>query len=1151
MNLDSSLINRRKIIDSARVEFIGPSVVNKYTKLFNENISNLTAEESYNNYFYSLGGIKEEIIQQEYPTRRYAAGMLYPIDSTVGEVLINELAIQEDLKEIPNDNSMRFTESEDYSEEISILNEEKLPSSMGLTCNISKKTKQLNLVFTGGKYNYKDIEIYAKGKKRWWFRQSITAELDVIIDDLVKTRNSSYSLKFKNNLSELINDLNMECIIQSRDIGESILATITLINRSLSKNKKASIADELVFYQAEFTVQTDMQGEFLKYPKYYERNLPLSLEEATDELLYRNKVNYAFGHGCSTNWEPNTNVRQINTTFLPEYETTSMTPDIEYSLNGTLKQISITMSSIIQTKDYNSLKSLLLPLLDAYESWITQEKKRTTTLPDNLRQAATNNLGLCEEALSRMKKGVALLENEKVFKAFTLANKAMLLQQVNGKVTRNPIINNTQINFDKDFDDVVIKGNQIIELNNSWRAFQIAFFLMSIDGIVNPESSEREIVDLIWFPTGGGKTEAYFAVAAFQMLYRRLKDRNDTGVDVLMRYTLRLLTADQFQRSSRLICALEIVRRELIPELGDKQFSIGMWVGSATSPNSYKRAWEELNNINQKRNSNSFVVNKCPWCGCKIGKIGKGRDAVVLGYTATKTSFKTRCLDKNCDFHQEIPVYFIDEAIYEEAPTFLIGTIDKFVQLTWKPEARSLFGINKDGQQVANPPNLIIQDELHLISGPLGTLAGLYELVIEELCSKKIKGRTIKPKIISATATIKGFHSQAKSLFGRIEAKLFPSPGLDIDDSFFAKVAKDENGNNFPGRKYIGIYTTSVGLMQAQVKLYSSVLQEAKNIPLKERDPYWTMLSFYNSLRDLGSGINLCSMDVPSYMKSIANREGYKDIRYIKSPLELTSRMENQEIVETIDRLKIELNGRNDKNVLDICLASNIIEVGVDIDRLSLMTIVGQPKTTAQYIQVSGRVGRKWNERPGLIFTIYSNRNSRDKSHFEHFNEYHQRLYAQVETSSITPFSDSSLDRGAYAVIIAFIRQRFSQKIANEPSVEEYINSINTEEFKDFLKNFSKRVKLVDEEQYEAFKNKIISFNELMSKGLFNSWEATDSTPQGLMYRSGDPVANTIFPDAIPMINSLRNVDAASLGRITSEMIRNQPKQVISLEDLL
>ena len=219
-----------------------------------------------------------------------------------------------------------------------------------------------------------------------------------------------------------------------------------------------------------------MQGEFLKYPKYYERNLPLSLEEATDELLYRNKVNYAFGHGCSTNWEPNTNVRQINTTFLPEYETTSMTPDIEYSLNGTLKQISITMSSIIQTKDYNSLKSLLLPLLDAYESWITQEKKRTTTLPDNLRQAATNNLGLCEEALSRMKKGVALLENEKVFKAFTLANKAMLLQQVNGKVTRNPIINNTQINFDKDFDDVVIKGNQIIELNNSWRAFQIAFF---------------------------------------------------------------------------------------------------------------------------------------------------------------------------------------------------------------------------------------------------------------------------------------------------------------------------------------------------------------------------------------------------------------------------------------------------------------------------------------------------------------------------------------------------------------------------------------------------------------------------------------------------------------------------------------------------
>ena len=1151
MELNVSLKNRRKIIEAAKMEIIGPSIPNDYSKLFNENTTSLSPDESYENYFYTFGGVKEEIIQQDFPTRRYAAGMLYPIDATVGEVLINDIPIENKPEKEPNDFDIKTIASDEISEDIAILNDDKLPSSMGMTCNISKFTRQLKIYFTGGKYNHKDIEILGKGKKRWWFRQSITAELNLTMNDLLRNKNSTYSLTFINNFNEAVNELDMECIIQARDTGEGILTTVTLINRSISKNKRASIADDLVFYQAEFSVETDLDGEFLGYPKNYERNLPLTLEEASNELLYRSKINFAFGHGCSTNWEQNDKVKRINTTFLPEYETTSMTPDVEHSVNGNLEKISIKIADIIKSENYNALKELLIPLLAAYESWIVQQRKEIPNLASNLKEAAQQNLYLCEETLIRMNNGLKLLDDEKVFKAFILANKAMLLQQVNGKINREPILGDKKIQFEKSFNDVVIKGEKINNLNNSWRAFQITFLLMSIEGVVKPDSADREVVDLIWFPTGGGKTEAYFAVAAFQMLYRRLQDKSDVGVDVLMRYTLRLLTADQFQRSSRLICALEIIRRDLVSELGDEQFSIGMWVGSATSPNTYKKALEELNNMNNKRISDSFVVNKCPWCGCKIGKVGKGRDSVVLGYVATKTNFKTRCLDKNCDFHDEIPVYFIDEAIYEKCPTFLIGTVDKFVQLTWKPEVRSLFGINKYGQQVASPPNLIIQDELHLIAGPLGTLAGLYELIIEELCTKRIHDRNIKPKIISATATIKGFHSQAKSLFGREEAKLFPSPGLDIDDSFFAKVAKDKNGMNLPGRKYVGIYTTSVGLMQTQVKLFSRVLQEAKQLPIDQRDPYWTLISFYNSLKDLGSGINICSMDVLSYMKSIANREGYKDLRYIKSPLELTSRKENHEIVETIDKLKVELNGKNEKDVLDVCLASNIIEVGVDIDRLSLMAIVGQPKTTAQYIQVSGRVGRKWNERPGLIFTLYSNRNSRDKSHFEHFVEYHQRLYAQVESSSLTPFSDASLDRGLYAVLIAFIRQRFSSKIAKEPSVEEYQNVIKTTEFIRFLKSFSRRVMLVDEEQYESFKNKVNKFDELMSKGLFNSWEATDLTPQGLMYRSGDPVAGKTFPDAIPMLNSLRNVDASSLGRITSEMIHDKPEREVRLEDFL
>lgn len=1155
ISLESSLINRERMIEAAKVEIIGPSKPNAYTKMFNENTIELSPKEAYENYFYLLGGIKEEILQKEYPIRRYAAGMLYPIDATVGEVLINDVLIAEDVEETPHKIDSEKYKDDDISEDIAVLNDERLPSSMGLTCNISKDTETLKITITGGHYKPKMIKITGKGTPKWWFRQSLIGELELPINKLASHRNSVHSVVLKNNLGEVISELSLECLVQCRDIKNSFLTTITLTNRSLSKHKRASLADELIFFQAMMTVETDVKGKFLNYPKHYERNLPMSDEEANDELLYRNKINYAFGHACSTSWDETDPVRKISTTFLPTYETTSMTPDVEFEHNGIVEKISIKMIDIINCKNHSDLVKIMNPLLEAYNRWILDQEIGISYLSEKLKVAAERNVALCRESLKRMKNGLQHLEDPLVFKAFILANKSMLLQQVNGKVTRVPTVKDLKISFDISYEEAVVSMDKLNGLNNSWRAFQIAFFLMSIESFKNEESLDREIVDLIWFPTGGGKTEAYFGVAAFQMLYRRLKNKDDAGVDVLMRYTLRLLTADQFQRSSRLICALELVRRQNEELLGKTKFSIGMWVGSKTSPNTFKAAKEAYNGIRNKANADSFVVNKCPWCGCKLGKIGKGKDVHVLGYKPANNEFITHCLDKKCSFYEEIPVYFIDEAIYDKRPTFLIGTVDKFVQLTWKPEARALFGIDMNGKQVVSTPNLIIQDELHLIAGPLGTLAGLYETVIEELCTKKINGKRIKPKIISATATIKEFEIQAQSLFGRSQAKakLFPSPGLDIDDSFFAKVATDAKGKPLPGRKYVGIYTSSVGVMQAQVKVYSSILQEGYQLPENERDPYWTLLSFYNSLRELGSGINICSMDVLSYMKSISNREGYPKNRYIKNPLELTSRMQNNEVIETIDKLKVELNinSTNEKNVLDVCLASNIIEVGVDIDRLSMMAVVGQPKTTAQYIQVTGRVGRRWQERPGLIFTIYSNRNSRDKSHFEHFVEYHQRLYAQVESTSITPFSDASLERGLNAMLIAFLRQAFSKKIAMEPSVEEYEHIIATEKFGEFIKSLGNRVKLVDPEQFDSFKKYLKEFDQLLRAGLYHAWEANDIAPQGMMYRSGDPIAKDTYTDAIATINSLRSVDATSLGRITSVMVHEQPKSIVSLEDLL
>lgn len=1149
--MKNSLVNRERLVNAVKVEIIGPSEIHENSVPFHpygETI--LTYEESQKNYYWNNCGVKEEVLQTDFPSRRYSAGMLYPMKSFQDELLkLDRVSPLEDeekvvLNENLDEKNEKYNENESAMENKAVSENDFLPTSLGMTSRVSKDIKQMKVTFTGAHYKRHRVQIKDKNFfKNWWLRESVTG---YFIIDFTK-RNNSFSisepLSIYNLSNEKIEKISLSIDIKCRVSRGDKLITISITNRSNTKNAKGQ-ADEVTIFQSEIKTEILDETSFLNYPKYYQRSLPMSLNQEKDELLYRNKINYAFGHGCATQWDSNAKeVKEIKTSFLPEYETTSMTPNVSISVDGKEKLLEIKMIDLAAASNYEQIKVILEPLIEGYSSWIeTQVNNEVPLLPESLKEAAMENLDLCKQSLDRMNKGLDYLKDEKIRNGFILANKAMLLQQVNGKKLRRPYLESMSIEYDIPLKETVYTIKDLGDSTNKWRAFQMAFFLMSIESIVNEKSEEREIVDLIWFPTGGGKTEAYLAVAAFQMFYRRLVNPNDAGVDVIMRYTLRLLTADQFQRSSRLICAMEYLRETENIILGDTPFSIGMWVGKKTSPNSNKEAIVQLNEMNRGKRTEGFLLNRCPWCGSSLGKVkAKGAKSysksILLGFKTVKQRLVSYCPDSSCHFHEEIPVYFVDESIYQKCPTFLIGTVDKFVQLAWNPNVRSLFGVDTDGNQIVSPPNLIIQDELHLISGPLGTLSGLFESVIEELCTKFSNGKFTKPKIISATATIKEFQQQSKDLFAREEARIFPSPGLEIDDSFFAKVAKDKTTDlQLPGRKYVGIFTSNVGLMMAEVQTFSAVLQEANRLPKDECDPYWTLLAFYNSLRDLGAGINLCNMDIPTYMKSITRRENYEENRYIKEPLELTSRMQSHEIAQTIDNLKEELDIGSKVKPLDVCLASNIIEVGVDIDRLSVMAVVGQPKTTAQYIQVTGRVGRRWEERPGVIFTIYSNRNSRDKSHFEHFIEYHQRLYAQVETTSVTPFSDASLERGLSAVIISFLRQRFSKLIANTPDSEEFANIRVTGEYKHFKQSMANRLKLIDIEQANEFKAIFKRIEDTILSGNFNSWK-TEEAKQGLMYMSGDPIAKVNNPNALAVINSLRSVDAESRGKINSNIV--------------
>lgn len=1167
--LEKTLYNREIIINSIEEEIIGPSNIENATKPLNV-IGNTTFNNFHDlntNYYWNKAALKEEVIQRDTPSRRYASGMLYPIKIEDIELQENELVIdvinneqqEEFYDQIDNLKSEELDEESGLDDSLpKIQQKDSMPSSMGITFCLSRDTKAFTVKFEGGIYEkhkiYADIitadedngkQKYYKFNEYWWLRTSVFSEKEVTISEFNLTNGISikqFPLHVYDNTRNKIDKISLKLHIQCRVKEEYILLTVSILN--VTEPPERHDVNEFTLFQSCLIISA-LPGSFLNYPKVFQRNLELTDDEWNNELLFKNKFNYAFGHGCSVIWDQySKNISEIRSTFIPRYETESMTPDVKLKIGDKKVDLRIEMQALMNVKDYEELLQILQPMVTGYNVWIGEREEEAKGLQEGLNKAAETNLLLCKNSLARIENGLKLLKRPKVLQAFKMANQAILLQQVNGKNPRKAYFEKSDLGlnliFEKTFENSTLKYSDLSSCNNSWRAFQIAFFLLSIESLVEKNSLDRETVDLIWFPTGGGKTEAYLGVAAFQMFYRRLIDPSDAGVDIIMRYTLRLLTADQFQRASRLICAMEYVRRMNESDLGNIPYSIGIWVGSKTSPNTNKEALRQVNAMSKSKGPENLVVTRCPWCGCQIGKVevkGKGtkrNESKIIGFKNQDKRLIVACPDNKCDFHDEVPVYFVDELIYEKQPTFLIGTIDKFVQLTWNTKARSLFGLNEVGERTLSPPQIIVQDELHLISGPLGTLAGLYEVLIEELCIDDRGEKPIKPKIISATATIKEFEEQAKCLFGRTSAKLFPSPGIDIDDSFFSKVAVDKNGKPMPGRKYIGVFTSRVRILMAQVMTYSAILQKVETLPEDERDPFWTLLSFYNSLRDLGAGLNLFNSDIPTYIDALVKREEIRTRRFLGSPLELTSRKQSNEISKTIDDLNVpyavkDFKGRT--KALTACLASNIIEVGVDIDRLSLIGIIGQPKMTAQYIQVSGRVGRRPYERPGLIVTVYSNQNSRDKSHFEHFNEYHQRLYAQVETTSLTPFSTASLERGLTAVLIGYLRQRLDMQIAKYPTSIEFKRIIKDDRFKAFRTRFKERVELIDRDQLNIWKDLFKTFMDGVIQGRYETWLVSD-TERGLMYQAGNLSDGEKYDGSIPVINTLRSVDAESRGSI-------------------
>ncbi len=855
--------------------------------------------------------------------------------------------------------------------------------------------------------------------------------------------------------------------------------TLFLVNGQKEPKRRR---DEAWLFQPELVAEgVDGQPIFTRRAGA-SRSAYASLEDQSLDMVYRRRLEFAVGHGVSVHAElpegQTERAWRLATRVVPQYELAQFTAptaaDFPRVSNLTLDMKELAGTALAE------LPGKLRPLAEAYTAWIDEQEARVA-LPElaPYQEPASLAIQRCRENLRRIQEGIDLIAADaRAAEAFRFANQAMWLQRIRSVYSESR----------RRAQETTLETLDAPE-NRSWYPFQLAFILLNLPGITRLDHLDRTgeteaTCDLLWYPTGGGKTEAYLGLAAYTMGLRRLQGEvagrpGEYGLAVLMRYTLRLLTIQQFQRAAALLCACEVIRREALDE-GDRRwgqtpFRIGLWVGSQVTPNWTADAAEVVMQLRGNRVpgglggiGSPYQLTNCPWCGSRIDP---GRDIVVETYPKASRTL-TYCSDPTgcCPFtprqapKEGLPVVVVDEEIYRLLPALLIATVDKFAQMPWEGRVQMLFGQvegrcerhgfrspevdDADSHPASGglpkartlpvppvrPPDLIIQDELHLISGPLGTLVGLYETAVDKLCSWEVGGRNVRPKVIASTATIRRAGDQINGLFLR-RVNVFPPGGLDSTDNFFS--IERAPTTEFPGRLYIGICAPGKRLKAALIRVYVAFLAAAQMLYQRygrAADPYMTLVGYFNSLRELGGMRRLVDDDVRSRLRRVDIRGLARRELYAGTSIEeLTSRKSSADIPQILDRMEVffdpeldrlrrEMSSRGERGPrrpLDVLLATNMISVGVDIRRLGLMVVAGQPKSTAEYIQATSRVGRRY---PGLVCTVYNWARPRDLSHYERFEHYHATFYKHVEPLSVTPFSSGAIQRGLTGVFVSLVR---------------------------------------------------------------------------------------------------------------------------------
>lgn len=925
-----------------------------------------------------------------------------------GFLTARSLAGQQDTQ-TPDPDSSSSNDSLVSSDKISSKSPFTHPSSMGCTVFPKKADSSFEILVEWG--------TYVNSSENLWVR-----------------KNHSHRHMF--NASELGNDSTrtiqiadgVELFLRKGGSDRGIL-TVRLVNSKMTGPKERRV--HFTLFQPKITLVNSTEWDEVRKPEDLRQD-PIM------EILYCDSKILALGHNVGVDWN---DTNTVFTTFLPEFEIPVMRTELQLS-----KYIpSLDELSSPNTTTFSNALQKLNSFADEYNNWIQQQESllfdrfEAGTLLPHLREQSEILITSAKSNVIRIRDGIQFLStNSLAADAFKQANLAIQFSQ------NSPL--HPDIQSRKDSDGLFIEFQ--------WRPFQLAFILLNLKGVCALEReddgwSDRDIVDLAWFPTGGGKTEAYLGLIALLSFYRRSRfpeKEQKPMVHTIMRYTLRLLTSDQADRIVRLLGAMNHIFESNHTGPHYPRFRLGMWVGSAVSPNdllkhskrpthiSAEKSLSRLQNGLVEKEGSVLQFDVCPWCGDDSEDGIRSPHNWRIGLFNGKQALIGNCTVIDCLFNDEIhgvPFTPIDDDIYLNPPTVLLATVDKIARLAHNPWAKSvdpsesseiarlyncrtLFAF--DG--VNRAPDLIIQDELHLLTGPLGTTAGLIESTMDVLWGSM--GH--KPKYVAATATIRGADRDVRLMFGR-SLNVFPPPVAKASDNFFAK----EDHQN-PGRIHVGILG-SIGRSRTLLNQpAASLLQRVNDIQHRYPqinpellDPYHTLVGYFNSLRELGGA----QASIPGQIASeliprFAEKSGFPP-RELRERKELTSRRTSAELKEVKSAMK---RRRNDPHCVDTVVTTNMFQVGIDIPRLGLMAIVGQPKSNSEYIQSSGRVGRR---KPGLVLSLLRSNYPRDQSHFENFRVFHQELYRYVDRTSTTPFSQRSLDRGSATALTVLLRMGISE----------------------------------------------------------------------------------------------------------------------------